>query len=73
MENGKRAENFGLNPHSKGLSFSRSEENFILTADPINKSIDAKINLTNKLVNNDIKKIRLKKILVNLIYSEGRV
>lgn len=34
MEKGKRAEDFGVKPHSKGLAFSRSRENFVLNKRP---------------------------------------
>lgn len=38
IEKGRRAEYLGVNPHSKGLIFSRSCSIFILNAEPRNKS-----------------------------------
>ena len=44
MVNGNRALNFGLNPHSNGLIFSKEKKYFFLKIFPANRTIKAKIN-----------------------------
>ena len=44
MVNGNRALNFGLNPHSNGLIFSKEKKYLFLKIFPANRTIKAKIN-----------------------------
>ena len=49
---GRRALNLGVNPHSKGLIFSRSKTNFLLSKEPNNKTIIPKIIVIVDMINN---------------------
>jgi hypothetical protein len=54
MENGKRAECLGLNPHSKGLDFSRSERALNPKLMPSITKIMARVKTAAKLIKSPI-------------------
>ena len=49
---GRRALNLGVNPHSKGLIFSRSKTNFLLSKEPNNKTTIPKMIVIVDMINN---------------------
>lgn len=58
MENGSRAEDFGVNPHSNGLDFSRSWVLLLLNLKPTSIKSRARPDTIKKLIKSIIKKSR---------------
>lgn len=57
IEKGSRAKNLGVNPHSKGLDFDRSSEDFIERERPAARRTKAKRKMARAEVSNHIKDI----------------